>query len=428
MKWGLVLLLALWMGLTLNWRGVQFGFAPTITPAASPAATRVAVALPTRVPTNTPLPTATPLPPPTDTPTPAPTHTPAPSPTSTSAPPPTDVPVPTDTPPPVVVNAQPAVASGGAVHPEIAPAVLANYFPWYDPGTWATGCTSAGDQPRDGAYQSDDAGVIARHIGQAQAAGLDGFAVHWFAPGNRTDSNFGQVLNQSPAGFNSTVTFLYHILPGVNQQGVIDALRYLLNGYSGHPRYYRAGGKPVIMFSDMGRVPDASGAQSAAPIARWAEIRQAVDPDHNTWWIAEGLDADYLSVFDGLYVYKIDHACCPNSYASASRWAGWARAWEQQTGQTKLWVGTVMPGWNDMNSAQGHCADLRVSSAPFARDRADGAYYAKTWEAVLATQPDFVVLHSFNEWVEGSYIEPSAGFGDLYVRLTAEWVGLFKGQ
>jgi hypothetical protein len=68
-----------------------------------------------------------------------------------------------------------------------------------------------------------------------------------------------------------------------------------------------------------------------------------------------------------------------------------------------------------------------VGSAPFARDRADGAYYARTWEAVLGTQPDFVVLHSFNEWVEGSYIEPSVGFGDLYVRLTAEWVARFKG-
>jgi hypothetical protein len=277
-------------------------------------------------------------------------------------------------------------------------------------------------------------GVIARHIGQAQAAGLDGFAVHWLAPGDRTDANFGQVLNQSPEGFNSTVTFLYHILPGANQQGVVDALHYVINGYGGHSRFFRAGGKPVIMFSDMYRVPDASGARPtsdqdvATAVARWTEIRQAVDPGHNTWWIAEGLKPDYLTVFDGLYVYKIDHACCPGTFASAPRWAGWVRDREQQIGQTKLWVGTVMPGWNDLNSAQAHCADLRVSSAPFARDRADGAYYAQTWEAVLPTQPDFVVLHSFNEWVEGSHIEPSTHFGDLYLQLTAQWVARFKSS
>jgi len=321
-----------------------------------------------------------------------------------------------------------AGAEGSDVHPDIMPAVLANYFPWYDPETWSTGCTSAGDVPGDGVYQSDAPEVIARHIGQAQAAGLDGFAVHWFAPSNRTDTNFSQVLHQSPEGFNSTVTFLYHILPGANQQGVIDALRQIIENYGGHPRFFRADGKPVIMFSDMYRVPDMSGAQSSSPVALWAEIRQTVDPDHNTWWIAEGLEPEYLSVFDGLYIYKIDHACCPNSYASASRWAGWVRNWEQKTGQTKLWVGTVMPGWNDLNSVQDHCADLRVSSEPFARDRADGAYYARTWEAVLPTQPDFVVLHSFNEWVEGSYVEPSAGFGDLYIQLTAQWVAHFKGN
>jgi hypothetical protein len=87
-----------------------------------------------------------------------------------------------------------------------------------------------------------------------------------------------------------------------------------------------------------------------------------------------------------------------------------------------------MPGWNDLNSAQGHCTDLRVSSEPFGRERAGGDYYAQTWEAVLPTQPDFIMLHSFNEWVEGSYIEPSAQFGELYVQLTAQWVGRFKSS
>jgi len=102
------------------------------------------------------------------------------------------------------------------------------------------------------------------------------------------------------------------------------------------------------------------------------------------------------------------------------------RRWEQQTGQPKLWVGTVMPGWDDLNSAQAHCEDLRVSSEPFARDRGDGAYYARTWEAVLPTAPDVILVHSFNEWVEGSYIEPSNRFADRYVQLTAQWVAQYQ--
>jgi len=316
----------------------------------------------------------------------------------------------------------------------MAPAVLANYLPWYDPGTWDTGCTSDGDRPRDGVYNSDDGAVIARHIAQAQAAGLDGFAVHWLATGNRTDTNFRQVLERSPEGFSVTVTFLQHILPDVKEQGVVDALRHIMDDYAYHPRFFRVAGKPVILFSDLYRVPDANGARPASDqdiataIATWQAIRQAVDPDHRTWWIAEGLQAGYLELFDGLYVYKVDHACCPNSYQSASRWAGSVRDWAQRTGQPKLWVATVMPGWDDLNSAQAQCADLRVSSEPFARERADGAYYERTWDAALDSAPDLVLVHSFNEWVEGSYIEPSVRLGDRYLALTAQWVAKYKRQ
>ncbi|MCS7251484.1 MAG: glycoside hydrolase family 99-like domain-containing protein [Thermoflexus sp.] len=321
-----------------------------------------------------------------------------------------------------------------SIHPRVPRRVLANYLPWYDPSTWFTGCTSDSDQPRDGVYNSDDPSVIVRHIAQARSAGIDGFAVHWFAPGNRTDVNFDKVLNLSPDGFDSTVTFLYHILPGANQPGVVDALRYLIARYTSHPRFLRVAGRPVILFSDLYRIPDQAGNRPASDqdvataVARWAEIRQIVDPQRATWWIAEGLKPDYLAVFDGLYVYKIDHACCPTAYRGATRWARWVRDWERKTGQPKLWIGTVMPGWDDLNSAQPHCADLRVSSAAFARDRENGAYYARTWEAVLPTHPDLILIHSFNEWVEGSYIEPSVRFGDLYLQLTAQWAARYKGR
>ena len=46
---------------------------------------------------------------------------------------------------------------------------------------------------------------------------------------------------------------------------------------------------------------------------------------------------------------------------------------------------------------------------------------------VLPTAPDLILVHSFNEWVEGSYIEPSHRFGDRYIQLTTEWVARFRG-
>jgi len=396
---------------------------PSSTPQPSATSTHTATLTPSLAPATL---TAAPSP------TPGPTSTPASLPDPTATPtvePPTATPGPTPSPEPTATALPTA-----AVHPHVPPLVLANYFPWYDPRTWDTGCTSTDDRPREGVYNSDEEAVISRHIGQAQSASLSGLAVHWFAPGDRTDHNLRKLLDRSPEGFNSTVTFLYHILPGVTQQGVIEALRYVMGTYGDHSRLLRVAGRALIFFSDMYRVPDGAGNRPASDqdvataVARWAEIRAAVDPDRSSWWVAEGERPEYLQVFDGLYVYKIDHACCPETYRKAPRWAAMVRDWEAQTGQPKLWVGTVMPGWDDLNSAQAHCADLRVSSEPFARDRADGAYYAQTWEAVLPTAPDLILVHSFNEWVEGSYIEPSHRFGDRYLQLTAEWVGRFRAS
>jgi hypothetical protein len=417
--------------------------AGTFTPGARPAATETAV--PPRVPaatTNTPARrvttapavTATSLRPPRERAQSVPSETPVLGalPAATDLPPPSaQPPVATATPPPPTdTSAPPTQPPPPAGHPYDRPLVIANYFPWYDQNTWSRGCTSAGDTPSDGVYNSDDDGVIQRQIAQAQSAGIDGFAVHFYAPGNRTDVNFQKVLAYSGGNFHSAVTFLTHILPGATLGGVQDSLAYVI-GLSGSGSYLRYNGKPVILFADMGRIPDDAGGRvsdDGVALERWRAVRNAVDPDHATIWIAEGLNPVYLDVFDGLYVYKIDHSCCAGAYNSAPRWAGWVRSAEQSSGQAKYWVGTVMPGWNDLNSANPGCEDLRVSSAPFARDRADGAYYAATWNAVLPTNPDFVVVHSFNEWVEGSYLEPSAFYGDRYLGLTAQWAATFHGS
>lgn len=329
-------------------------------------------------------------------------------------------------------SAAPATTTTQTAAPVTAPAttggsrtggeklILANYFPWYDENFWGQGVTW--DLPTV-QYNSDHVSTIQRHIGWAQQAGLDGFAVHWYQAGNRTDSNFAQILANSPGGFRSAVTFLTNILPGASRGMVVDNLRYVINTYGQHPNYLRVNGKPVIFFSDMDRVP-LEGASNA--VNAWQSIRNEVDPGGNTIWIAEGLNPAYLNVFDGLYVYKIDHACCAGAYNKAPTWAGWVRNSEKQTGKPKLWVGTLMPGWDDTRSVGR--ADLRAPSPAFARDRQGGAYYQTTYNAVIGTNPDLLIVHSFNEWIEGSGIEPGNSYGDLYLNLTKQFSDAFKAR
>ena len=151
-----------------------------------------------------------------------------------------------------------------------------------------------------------------------------------------------------------------------------------------------------------------------------------MDPGHSAWWIGEGLDPSFLAVFDGLWVYKVSHAAYPNDYVKAPRWASRVQTWEKQTGQPKLWVGTLMPGWDDRRA--GCRPDVRAKSPAFARDRESGNFYRATYNAAVGANPDILWIHSFNEWVEGTYIEPSQVYGDAYLNLTRELASQFKAQ
>lgn len=376
--------------------------------------------------TQTPFPTDTAAP----TFLPSPT-TAIPSTESPTAPPPTDSPtaaptfaVPASTaasaPTPVTLAPTTAPVAGVSSHVYSRPIIIANYLAWYDTGSWASGCTS--DSPAAGAYNSDDGGTISRHISLAQSAGLDGFVVHWGGPGDRTDANLSKILGQ---GFGATVNFLNHFFYGVTPRAsVASSLSYLINTYTGSGSWIRYAGKPVLFFADMTRIDTSGG---LTPQQAWESVRNSVDPNHNTLWIAEGLDPSYLKVFDGLYVYRIDHNCCPYAYQSAGKWSGWVRDAEKLYGP-RYWVATIQPGWNDSLTSNPACNGVRVSAEPFARDREGGAYYQRTVNSAFSTTPDMIIVNSFNEWVEGSFIEPSAGFGDLYITLTAQFAGQFHGS
>jgi hypothetical protein len=81
-------------------------------------------------------------------------------------------------------------------------------------------------------------------------------------------------------------------------------------------------------------------------------------------------------------------------------------------------ISTVMPGYDDSRIRTGHAV----------RDRANGDYYRAAWQDAINRKAQAVIITSWNEWYEGTQIEPSQSYGNLYLDLTREWSARFQSD
>lgn len=280
--------------------------------------------------------------------------------------------------------------------------VLAFYYAWYDDNSWGGGVPDV-PSPR---YASRDRATIERHVSQAQGAGIDALVQSWYGPGNPTEDNLVTLLDVANGkGFKVAVDFeVASPYYGGSRATMVEGLRHLINGHANHPAYLRWNGKPVIFF----------WRQQQYSVADWSAIRRDVDPNHTTIWVAEGTNESFLSEFDAHHLYSVAWSADPA--AQLVKWGNRVRIAEQRYGD-KVWVATAMPGYDDTRLPR---------SGAFRRDRANGTYYRETFRGANESGADWVVITSFNEFPEGTYIEPSEAYGDFYLQLTAELAAQFK--
>jgi hypothetical protein len=152
----------------------------------------------------------------------------------------------------------------------------------------------------------------------------------------------------------------------------------------------------------------------------WLEAVRIINRDYKAGMTAIGDAFSYGSarVFDGVHTYNTAGSLRGMGPDEARKWAGGTyRSWVQLADRAgKISAITVIPGYDD----------TKIRKPGLSVGRYDGKLYRAKWEEAIKADPHWVLITSFNEWHEGSEIEPSLEYGRQYLDITAEYAKIFK--
>jgi hypothetical protein len=286
--------------------------------------------------------------------------------------------------------------------------IMAFYYPWWEQSDWSYSRMSDLPAPR---YSGGEEAVLRRHIQQADDAGIDALICTWYGPDEeRLNQRCRRLIELAREGGRDLQVAL---IPDQSAWGALKsvdaltrAIEVMKRDFFGQPNYLRFQGKPVVFWFN----PPSLGG-----LGTWQALRERADPAREQYWFGGTDNFGYLEVYDALYYFDITWESRPG--VAMASYARRLSDYNGRTGQSRPFVATVMPGYDDLKVRGGH-----------ARDRQDGAYYRGTWQDAIARNAEAVVLTSFNEFFEGSHIEPSERYGDLYLRLTRELSDRFRAE
>ena len=252
-------------------------------------------------------------------------------------------------------------------------------------------------RPLLGAYSSRDRAVLDRHFGWFVEAGIGVAVVSYWGPGSREDQLLPGILD---AAARAHVEVAFHIEPyaGRTAATVVRDIRDLRTRFGSHPAFHRVARPTRHGPSHAPRgvfyVFESSGGGGRIPDADWARelatIRGTAD---DAIVLGQALDVNRLdqSQFDGLYNYDV-------FAVDGSGFDAVGRAVRQRNA---IFVPSVGPGYVDGRAIPG-------STRSLGRDA--GARYDLMWARAVDARAEWVSITSFNEWHEGSQIEPAVRY------------------
>lgn len=340
-----------------------------------------------------------------------------------------------------------AVAGCGDAVTETDSRVHAFYYPWY--GTpefdgefrhWAhdqmgavenrvtyTGAENIGADfyPEGGCYSSNDPVVLARHMEQLRQAGIGSLSVSWWGENSYEDAALPALFDAAAA---AGLKISLHLEPLPNRDVHIcqKELTSFLSRFGNHKALYRYPGSrlPLVFVYDSYLSTVEQWQRLLTPGGDLTIRGTDIDCVVIGLWVEKDHGQDLCDAgFDGMYSYF-----ATDGFTFGSSTANWPQMASFAREKKMLFVPCVGPGYADLR--------IRPWNTSNQRGREEGAYYQRMAESALGLNPPLIGMTSFNEWHEGTQIEP-AGIAETedfkyqdygavghrgYLDLTRQWV------
>jgi glycoprotein endo-alpha-1,2-mannosidase len=259
--------------------------------------------------------------------------------------------------------------------------VSAFYYPWFgtspEDGDYAHWAQNGHAPPVDiasnyypvyGPYSSSNAAVIAAQFTELQRAGINELAVSWWGRGSPEDQRLQEIVTESDQ---TGVAVAAHIEPYAGRT---------VASITADAIYLRSlGVRTVYVYQ----------AFAGLDPADWAPANDALHAQGLTTFAQTGLIGQAATAhFSGIYTYdtvtygaRVLSRLCSEAHAKGL-----------------LCAPSVGPGYDAR----------RAVGDPHVKPRNHGQTYDAMWHAALSAGADRITITSFNEWQEGTQIEPAA--------------------
>lgn len=283
--------------------------------------------------------------------------------------------------------------------------------------------------PEAGSYSVNDPETLDRQMRELVAAQVGVISASWWGRDSFTGKNLPSLMD---AAHSHGLQVCIHLEPfsGRNAQTTGRAIRELIDEYGTHPAFLRsrhAGNRPLFFVYDSYLTPAKDWADLLADGGKYSIRNSKYDSAVIGLWVKEN-DGRFMTDghFDGFYTYF-----AAEGFTYGSTVTNWPKLAQFARDRNMVFLPSVGPGYIDTR--------IRPWNGGTTRSRENGKYYDRMFEAAINCHPKLISITSYNEWHEGTQIEPAipkklSDFTyedyrplapDSYLKQTARWIGRF---